>query len=84
MRGPLQLVDAPETDPEAGRQAFLRSQSLLAPILSAAYRSATSETRATAPMPFGAPLPVSANDTKLFLAKPGPRFALLQVSQTAA
>lgn len=79
-----QLMKSGDRDDEAGRQAFLRTQSLLAPLMMSGFSSLAADNKGSVLLPFGAPMPISASDTKLFLAKPGPRFALLQVSQTAA
>jgi hypothetical protein len=68
---------------ELSLQSFQRSQNLLASLLPTTFQSAhPSDTSRL--LPYGQSTGAIASDTKLELAKPGPRFTLLPLNATAA
>ena len=82
-----QTLDGDITTTGKGRDAFLRSQNLFAPLLaSSRYYYTAQHASGTASMllPMGTPPAASASEGMLDLAKPGPRLALLPVNATAA
>lgn len=65
----------------ATRQHVLRSQLLFAPLMCGSS-ICSSDSSSSLLVPLGQPVPISALDTKLDMAKPGPRLALLPVHPT--
>ena len=75
-----------EIDSLESKNALLRSQTLLAPLI---FNSTPSPSLLNAKdtsllLPLGTPTPANASEGMLDLAKPGPRLALLPVNATAA
>jgi hypothetical protein len=87
--GIKQATPTMKSSQDADRVNLLRTQNLLAPLLSTSYRYSnvltTDFSDDSSPLlPFGTPSPANASEVKLDLAKPGPRLALLPINATAA
>lgn len=80
-----QLADSEETESQKSKDTLLRTQNLLAPLLSSSKHALKAQTgTASLLLPLGTPQTASASEGMLDLAKPGPRLALLPVNPTAA
>jgi hypothetical protein len=81
-----QLAEHATFDDQKSRDTFLRTQNLLAPLLSSSRPSFHQKSSELSSMllPFGVPPTANASEAMLDLARPGPRLALLPVNATAA
>ncbi|KAL7004190.1 hypothetical protein EMMF5_006258 [Cystobasidiomycetes sp. EMM_F5] len=77
----LETLDSTIEYQIATRQHVLRSQLLFAPLMCGSS-ICSSDSSSSLLVPLGQPVPISALDTKLDMAKPGPRLALLPVHPT--